>query len=191
MKIKQIMTISIAFLFLLIGIVVSTCDLKASELNGESINYTVQENETLQDIANRYNVTINSLEDDNNLSSNSVLPGQELVINPIKKSTDTVKKNKKKKAPKVKKVAPKPKKKKISKFARANEKAKRWIAQRESGGKYNAKNGIYIGKYQLGFSMLKGNYSAKNQEKTADRYVKNRYGSWVNAKKHWLKFHWY
>lgn len=28
--------------------------------------------------------------------------------------------------------------------------------------------------------------SPKNQERTADRYVYGRYGSWVNAKRFWL-----
>lgn len=31
--------------------------------------------------------------------------------------------------------------------------------------------------------------SPANQEKTANWYVKNRYGSWVNAKKFWLVHH--
>lgn len=69
--------------------------------------------------------------------------------------------------------------------------ARAWIVQRESGGNYNARNGKYIGKYQLDKSYLNGDYSPANQEKTAERYVKQRYGSWVNAQKHWQTHNWY
>lgn len=69
--------------------------------------------------------------------------------------------------------------------------ARAWIVQRESGGDYNARNGKYIGKYQLDKSYLNGDYSPSNQEKTAERYVKQRYGSWVNAQKHWQTHNWY
>lgn len=69
--------------------------------------------------------------------------------------------------------------------------ARAWIVQREFGGDYNARNGKYIGKYQLDKSYLNGDYSPANQEKTAERYVKQRYGSWVNAQKHWQTHNWY
>lgn len=69
--------------------------------------------------------------------------------------------------------------------------ARAWTVQRESGGDYNARNGKYIGKYQLDKSYLNGDYSPANQEKTAERYVKQRYGSWVNAQKHWQTHNWY
>ena len=69
--------------------------------------------------------------------------------------------------------------------------ARAWIVQRESGGDYNARNGKYIGKYQLDKSYLNGDYSPANQEKTAERYAKQRYGYWVNAQKHWQTHNWY
>lgn len=69
--------------------------------------------------------------------------------------------------------------------------AKAWIAQRESGGNYNARNGQYVGKYQLSSSYLNGDYSEANQEKCADNYVAQRYGSWTNAKAHWEANGWY
>ena len=77
---------------------------------------------------------------------------------------------------------------KLSKRERA---AKRWIAKRESGGNYRARNGVCYGKYQLNIAYLHGNLSPKNQEKVADNYVYGRYGSWVNAKRFWLSHHWY
>lgn len=73
----------------------------------------------------------------------------------------------------------------------ANRAAKAWIAWRESGDNYKASNGDVYGRYQLLRSYLHGNYTKANQERTANRYVKERYGSWVNAKKFWLAHHWY
>lgn len=69
--------------------------------------------------------------------------------------------------------------------------AKAWIAGRESGGSYSARNGQYIGKYQLSASYLGGDYSAANQERVADNYVKSRYGSWTAAKSFWQANGWY
>ncbi|QAB21865.1 LysM domain-containing protein [Lactiplantibacillus plantarum] len=69
--------------------------------------------------------------------------------------------------------------------------AKAWIAGKESGGSYSARNGQYFGKYQLSASYLNGDYSAANQERVANSYVASRYGSWSNAKSHWLANGWY
>ena len=69
--------------------------------------------------------------------------------------------------------------------------AREWIAGKESGGSYTVTNGQYIGKYQLSASYLNGDYSAENQERVANNYVSSRYGSWTNAKQHWLKNGWY
>ena len=69
--------------------------------------------------------------------------------------------------------------------------AKEWIAARESGGNYGARNGQYIGKYQLSASYLGGDYSPANQERVADQYVASRYGSWSAAQSHWLSNGWY
>lgn len=77
---------------------------------------------------------------------------------------------------------------KLSKRERA---AKNWIAMRESGGNYYARNCVCYGKYQLNINYLHGNYSPKNQERVANNYVYGRYGSWVNAKRFWLSHHWY
>lgn len=63
--------------------------------------------------------------------------------------------------------------------------AKEAIAQKESGGSYTATNGKYIGRYQLDASYLNGDYSIANQERVAEQYVTQRYGSWEAA----LAFH--
>lgn len=76
-------------------------------------------------------------------------------------------------------------------LSKTEKKAKAWIANKESGGNYRAKNGRYYGRYQLTRSYLKGDYSKANQEKTADRYAHSRYGSWVRAKSHWLAYGWF
>lgn len=69
--------------------------------------------------------------------------------------------------------------------------AKEWIAQKESGGSYSARNGQMIGRYQLTASYLNGDYSAANQDRVADQYVTSRYGSWDAAKSFWLSNGWY
>ncbi len=69
--------------------------------------------------------------------------------------------------------------------------AKEWIAQRESGGDYNATNGYHIGRYQLDPSYLNGDHSPENQEKVADEYVSGRYGSWEKAQEFWMNNGWY
>nr|WP_255552584.1 aggregation promoting factor surface protein [Lactobacillus sp. Sy-1] len=78
-----------------------------------------------------------------------------------------------------------------SNLSKSDAAAKKWIAWRESKNSYTARNGKYYGKYQLGVGLLHGNYSAANQEKVADNYVLSRYGSWTNAKRHWLSHNWY
>ncbi len=69
--------------------------------------------------------------------------------------------------------------------------AKAWIAARESGGSYSARNGQYVGKYQLSASYLNGDYSETNQERVADQYVTSRYGSWSAAQSFWQSHGWY
>lgn len=69
--------------------------------------------------------------------------------------------------------------------------AKAWIANKESGGSYTARNGQYIGKYQLSSSYLNGDYSAANQERVAENYVASRYGSWSAAQSFWQSNGWY
>lgn len=51
------------------------------------------------------------------------------------------------------------------------------IAAKESGGSYTARNGRYIGKYQLDAAYLHGDYSPANQERVARQYAVQRYGS--------------
>lgn len=65
------------------------------------------------------------------------------------------------------------------------------IAQAESGGDYNARNGRYIGKYQLDAAYLNGDYSPANQERVFQQYCQQRYGS-VNGALQFRQSHgWY
>lgn len=78
-----------------------------------------------------------------------------------------------------------------SNLSSSDEEAKAWIAARESSGSYTAQNGQYYGKYQLNSSYLNGDYSAANQDRVADQYVANRYGSWTAAQAFWQSHGWY
>lgn len=71
--------------------------------------------------------------------------------------------------------------------------AKAKIAQAESGGDWNARNGKYVGKYQCDIAYFKGKdwHNHKLQSEVADRYVEGRYGSWKNALKFRLEHDWY
>ena len=72
-----------------------------------------------------------------------------------------------------------------------NIKLKKRIAMRESGGNYNARNGIYIGRYQLSKDKLNGDYSPENQERTADNYVTAVTVHGKKALEHSNKYGWY
>lgn len=75
--------------------------------------------------------------------------------------------------------------------AEAEAAAKEWIAWRESGGDYDARNGQYVGRYQLNEMYLDGDYSEENQEAAAEAYIADRYGSWQAAQEHWREYGWY
>ena len=75
--------------------------------------------------------------------------------------------------------------------AEAEAEAKEWIAWRESGGDYDARNGQYVGRYQLNEMYLDGDYSEENQEAAAEAYIADRYGSWQAAQEHWREYGWY
>ena len=78
--------------------------------------------------------------------------------------------------------------------------AKEWIAQRESGGSYEAHNGRYWGRYQLNSGWFDGYteefilYTEEGhqiQEQQIEAYVAGRYGSWANAYYFWQSHGWY
>ncbi len=85
------------------------------------------------------------------------------------------------------------KKKYYNTLSKSERSAKNWIAFNESRYDYTVWNNNHTcyGRFQLTKSYLNGNYSKTNQEKTAERYVHNRYGSWKKAKAFWKQNGWY
>lgn len=69
--------------------------------------------------------------------------------------------------------------------------AQDYIAWRESGANYNARNGRYIGKYQMDESRLDGDWSPEHQEEVAEQYMLDRYGSWEAAREFWDSHGWW
>ena len=180
----------------------------------ESSTYTVKEGDTLSEIAETHNTTVEKLAENNHIDNiHLIYVGQELVIDgPVAPATtpapttyaapaaqdETVS------APVTETTEVEEETPVVSETVTSTEvsapattvsgseaEAKEWIAQKESGGSYTATNGRYIGRYQLTDSYLNGDYSAENQERVADAYVAGRYGSWTAAKNFWLNNGWY
>ena len=176
--------------------------------------YTVKPGDTLSEIAETYNTTVEKLAKLNNIKNvDLIFVDQVLVINgeaPVTQEPSTVAAAAaatvevvaSSAAPEATEVveetpateesysAPAPVAPAATVSGSESE-AKEWIAQKESGGSYTATNGRYIGRYQLTDSYLNGDYSAENQERVADAYVAGRYGSWTAAKNFWLNNGWY
>lgn len=151
----------------------------------------VKYGDTVSELAEQYGTTTDAIVQANNLRDpNFILAGQNLVIPAKGQSVQAAYQ-----AQTVESTGSSSSESEVSAVgtgeSSAEASARAWIVQRESGGDYNARNGKYIGKYQLDNSYLNGDYSPANQEKTAERYVKQRYGSWVNAQKHWQTHNWY
>ena len=179
----------------------------------ESSTYTVKEGDTLSEIAETHNTTVEKLAENNHIDNvHLIYVGQELVIDgpvapvatpapatyaapaaqdetvsaPVAETTEVVEEAPVASAPvEAETSAP------AATVSGSEAEAKEWIAQKESGGSYTATNGRYIGRYQLTDSYLNGDYSAENQERVADAYVAGRYGSWSAAKNFWLNNGWY
>ena len=176
----------------------------------ESSTYTVKEGDTLSEIAETHNTTVEKLAENNHIDNiHMIYVGQELVIDgpaaPVAPASTTYE------APAAQDEAvsatvaetteveeetpvasaPVAEETVASTVSGSEAEAKEWIAQKESGGSYTATNGRYIGRYQLTDSYLNGDYSAENQERVADAYVAGRYGSWSAAKNFWLNNGWY
>lgn len=165
---------------------------QAQQFSNTLKNIQVKYGDTVSELAEQYGTTTDAIVQANNLRDpNFILAGQNLVIPAQGQSVQAVSQ-----AQTVESTgSPSTSESEVSAVgtgeSSAEASARAWIVQRESGGDYNARNGKYIGKYQLDKSYLNGDYSPANQEKNAERYVKQRYGSWVNAQKHWQTHNWY
>lgn len=152
----------------------------------------VKYGDTVSELAEQYGTTTDAIVQANNLRDpNFILAGQNLVIPAKGQSVQAVSKAQTVESTGSSSTSESEVSAVGTGESSAEASARAWIVQRESGGDYNARNGKYIGKYQLDKSYLNGDYSPANQEKTAERYVKQRYGSWVNAQKHWQTHNWY
>lgn len=152
-------------------------------------SYTVKSGDTLSAIAKEKNTTVDAIAKKNKISNvNLITVGQVLEIEDEKAITNTTEQAATSKANTGQATTTVSASDGLSAEDAA---AKEWIAQKESSGSYTAQNGQYYGRYQLSLSYLNGDLSPENQEKVADQYVVNRYGSWSAAKNFWLANGWY
>ena len=179
---------------------------------------TVKAGDTVSELAQKYNTTVNTIQQLNNLSNpNLIFVGQQLKVNNDNNGQAVAQQNTNNNAQVAQQQATSQNTQAQASTQRAAQQsasqntqaqasnnsnyssnvsgsdaaAKAWIAQHESSNNYNARNGQYIGKYQLSASYLNGDYSPANQERVADQYVAQRYGSWTNAQRFWEANGWY
>ncbi len=151
--------------------------------------YTVKSGDTLSAIAKEKNTTVDAIAKKNKISNvNLISVGQVLEIegaNTTKKTEEQATTSKTDATQATTTVSA------SDGLSAEDAAAKEWIAQKESSGSYTAQNGQYYGRYQLTLTYLNGDLSPANQEKVANQYVVNRYGSWSAAKNFWLANGWY
>ena len=152
-------------------------------------SYTVKSGDTLSAIAKEKNTTVDAIAKKNKISNvNLISVGQVLEIedaNIMQKTTEQATTSKTDTTQATTTVSA------SDGLSSEDAAAKEWIAQKESSGSYTAQNGQYYGRYQLTITYLNGDLSPANQEKVANQYVVNRYGSWSAAKNFWLANGWY
>ena len=152
-------------------------------------SYTVKSGDTLSAIAKEKNTTVDEIAKKNKISNvNLITVGQVLEIEDEKEATNTAEQATTSKVDTTQATTTGSASNGLSAEDAA---AKEWIAQKESSGSYTAQNGQYYGRYQLTITYLNGDLSPENQEKVANQYVINRYGSWSAAKNFWLANGWY
>lgn len=169
----------------------------ATVANADTL-YTVQSGDTLSSISQKFandNSLVQTLAQQNNIQDiNKIYVGQQLVVKTDGQATDSQTTAQPVAQATMQSAAAQTSQTTSNYTSTAygsEADAKAWIAAHESGNNYGARNGQYIGKYQLSAAYLNGDYSPANQERVADQYVAGRYGSWTNAKQHWLSNGWY
>lgn len=152
-------------------------------------SYTVKSGDTLSAIAKEKNTTVDEIAKKNKISNvNLITVGQVLEIEETSSTKQTTEQATTSKVDTTQATTTGSASNGLSAEDAA---AKEWIAQKESSGSYTAQNGQYYGRYQLTITYLNGDLSPENQEKVANQYVVNRYGSWSAAKNFWLTNGWY
>ena len=156
---------------------------------------TVKAGDTVSELAQKYNTTVNTIQQLNNLSNpNLIFVGQQLKVNNDNNGQAVAQQNTNNNAQVAQQATSQSTQAQASTQQAAQQSAsqntqaqasnnsnyssnvsgsdaaaKAWIAQHESSNNYNARNGQYIGKYQLSASYLNGDYSPANQERVAIR----------------------
>ena len=150
-------------------------------------SYTVKSGDTLSAIAKEKNTTVDEIAKKNKISNvNLITVGQVLEIEETSSTKQTTEQASKANTTQATTTVSA-----SDGLSAEDAAAKEWIAQKESSGSYTAQNGQYYGRYQLTITYLNGDLSPENQEKVANQYVVNRYGSWSAAKNFWLTNGWY
>lgn len=169
-----------------------------TDANAESNSYIVQSGDTLSTISHQFkgdDSLIEKIAQDNKIEDiNLIFLGEELIINTENEeqasNEPTVKTEEVPVQEETIVAEPSVTTEVVAQQATTSS-AKEWIAQKESSGSYDATNGRYIGRYQLDATYLNGDYSPENQERVADNYVAQRYGSWEAAQSFWVSNGWY
>lgn len=203
MKKSTILTVATATI-LTLGATLPT-HTKAEEVKeGETTFYVVESGDTLSKISEKYGVDFTVMHANNAdqiSDADLIFAGQKLVVDgegfdktkvitPVTDATTT-----QVEAPVEEVASPveasTPASAPVQEVAQSTNSAKEWIASKESSGNYDARNGRYVGRYQLDASYLNGDFSPENQERVVEQYVSERYGSWENAQAFWLANGWY
>lgn len=164
--------------------------------------YTVKSGDTLSTISNNFagnNSLVDQIAKDNKIADiNLIHVGQELTIKTdgtpsvaAPQQVEATNNEVEYVAEPVQEAAPVQQEQTQEAYTGNSSSAKEWIAQKESGGSYSASNGYHVGRYQLDPNYLNGDHSPENQERVADQYVADRYGSWENAQSFWMSNGWY
>ncbi len=172
------------------GLVAGISLLTAGVVSAET--YTVKSGDTLSEIAETYNTTVEKLAEQNKITNlDFIHVGQVIELGDVTVKTVESSVEQAQSTTSSTSTATATTSTYSSNLSAEDAAAKEWIAMKESSGSYDARNGIYIGRYQLTNTYLNGDYSPENQERVADAYVASRYGSWSAAKAFWLANGWY
>lgn len=170
------------------GLVTGISLLTAGVVSAET--YTVKSGDTLSEIAETHNTTVEKLAEQNKITNldfihvGQVIELGDVTVKVVESSVEQTQSTTSSTSTVTTSTY-------SSNLSAEDAAAKEWIAMKESSGSYDARNGIYIGRYQLTNTYLNGDYSPENQERVADAYVASRYGSWSAAKAFWLANGWY
>src|SRR5699024_11607484 len=155
---------------------------------------TVKAGDTVSELAQKYNTTVNTIQQLNNLSNpNLIFVGQQLKVNNDNNGQAVAQQNTNNNAQAARQAISQNTQAQASTQQAAQQQsasqntqaqasnnnysssvsgndaaAKAWIAQHESSNNYNARNGQYIGKYQLSASYLNCDYTQAIQDRVGD-----------------------